>query len=167
MNNICLIGFMGSGKSSIAKEISRKYSKEHIELDELIELRAAKSVGEIFETFGEEYFRKLETETLKSLKCENAVISCGGGIVLKEQNVQLLNKLGIVIWLKAEPATIYDRIKNASNRPLLKGNMTEDYIRNLLNLRIVKYEQAAFDCLVTDCMSIEQVADYIYEKYMQ
>ena len=167
MNNICLIGFMGSGKSSIAREISRKYNKEHIELDELIESRAAKTIGKIFETYGEQYFRTLETNTLESLECENAIISCGGGIVLKRENVQQLKKLGTVIWLKAEPATIYDRIKNASNRPLLKGNMTLEYIETLLNSRIEKYEKAAFDYLATDCISIEQAADYIYEKYMK
>ena len=167
MNNIFLIGFMGTGKSSIAKEIERKYNKEYIELDELIEQRAAISISEIFNVYGEEYFRDLETKTLESLECQNSVISCGGGIVLRDKNVSLLNKMGKAIWLKAEPDTIYERIKNAGDRPLLKKNMSVDYITTLMNSRLEKYECAADGCLVTDCMSIEQAAEYIYEKFIQ
>ena len=165
--NICLIGFMGTGKSSVAEEISRKYNKAHIELDKIIEQKAQMRISEMFATYGEEYFRDMETETLKSLECSDAVISCGGGIVLRDENMALLGEKGIVIWLEAAPATVYERIKNAVDRPLLKNNMTVEYIEKLLSARIERYSAAAFEHIYTDAMSIEQVADYIYEKYMK
>jgi len=167
MSNVCLIGFMGSGKSSVAREIGRKYNKKYVELDKIIEQEAAMAISDIFEKHGEGYFRDLETKALEMLECEDTVISCGGGIVLRDENVALLKKNATVIWLKTEPFVIFERIKNAEDRPLLKGNMTAEYIENMLNLRQKRYKYAADDSIVTDCMSIEHIAEYIYNRYMK
>ena len=167
MDNIFLIGFMGAGKSSVAKAISQKYNKRYIELDKEIELEAGRSIPNIFEIYGEVYFRECETRVLRLIECTDTVISCGGGIVLKDENIELLREKGRIIWLKAQPLTIYERIKAASERPLLKGNMTPEYIEELLASRIEKYERAATDSISTDYMDIEQSATYIYEKYMK
>ena len=164
MDNICLIGFMGTGKSSVAGEIAEKYNKAHIELDSVIEKIEGMGIPQIFETYGEDYFRGLETQALRGLKCNGAVISCGGGIVVRRENIALLKEKGKVIWLKAKPETIYERISSESGRPLLKGNMTIGYIENMLKSRLESYEAAADEYIYTDKMSIVEIAGYICEK---
>ena len=121
--NLVLIGFMGAGKSTIAAYLNEAYGMEIAEMDQWIEEREGMRIAEIFEKYGEEYFRKKETELLKELQTRtNMVISCGGGVVTREENIPLMKKNGRVILLTATPQTVLERVKNQDDRPILQGN---------------------------------------------
>lgn len=155
---IFLIGFMGTGKSAVAQKFAEMYDWKCRELDMLIEQKENRSISEIFAQDGEEYFRTVETEVLKdSLRGRQIVLSCGGGTPIKEENVELMRKNGIVIWLKAEPETILERVENDNKRPLLQGNMNLDYIEAMINRRNIYYENASDFQIDTDQNSIETI----------
>ena len=118
--NIVLIGFMGSGKSTISEYLHTLFDMEIIEMDQMIAQREGMSISDIFETRGEEYFRNLETSLLIEMQeRSNVVISCGGGVPLREQNVVEMKKNGRVVLLTASPETILERVKDSHERPLL------------------------------------------------
>lgn len=151
MDNIYLIGFMGVGKSTIARLLADKLQAELVEMDETIEAETKMSIRDIFETYGEVRFRDLETALLERLASSSgAVVSCGGGVVLRQENVKKMKENGEIIFLSATPETIYDRVKNSTVRPLLNGNMNVDYIRELMEQRKAVYEAAADRIVVTD-----------------
>ncbi len=109
------------------------------------------SIPDIFATYGEEYFRNLETELLRELRAENGcVISCGGGVALREENVAEMKKNGRVVLLTASPETIYERVKDSNDRPLLNGNKNVEFIADLMEKRREKYEAAADVVIRTD-----------------
>lgn len=142
--NIFLIGFMGSGKSTIAKLLANDTNRELIEMDETIEKEAGCTINELFEKHGESYFRDLESALVKRIADKGgAVVSCGGGAVLREENVANMKKNGKIIYLSATPETIYERVRHSTNRPLLNGNMNVEYIRELMDKRLAIYENAA------------------------
>lgn len=149
--NIFLIGFMGSGKSTMARLLSDETGRELVEMDETIEAEAGCSINEIFETYGETYFRDLESKLVESIADKgDAVVSCGGGAVLREENVKNMKKSGKIIYLSATPETIYERVRYSTNRPLLNGNMNVEYIRQLMEKRLAIYEQAADEIVCVD-----------------
>ncbi|MEK6972503.1 MAG: shikimate kinase, partial [archaeon] len=136
MKNISLIGFMGTGKSAVAKEIAKKNKMENVDIDENIEKNAGMPIKEIFGKFGEKKFRELEAKELKRIiKGKNRVCSCGGGIVLNDKNVNLLKSNSIVAWLWANPETILKRVKGNA-RPLLNVADKKKKIKELLSERI-------------------------------
>lgn len=142
--NIFLIGFMGSGKSTIARMLAKETGKELIEMDETIEAEAGCTINQIFEEHGEGHFRDLESLLVcRIAEKGDAVVSCGGGAVLREENVISMRKNGKIIYLSATPETIYKRVRNSTNRPLLNGNMNVEYIRGLMEKRLSVYENAA------------------------
>lgn len=142
--NIFLIGFMGSGKSTIARLLAEETKYELVEMDETIEKEASLSINKIFETYGERYFRDLESKLVERIADKGgAVVSCGGGAVLREENVLNMKKNGKIIYLSATPETIFERVRYSTNRPLLNGNMNVDYIRTLMEKRLPIYENAA------------------------
>ena len=162
MENIVLIGFMGCGKSTIAKHFQNAYGMEVVEMDEEIVRREGMSIADIFAVKGEPYFRDLETKLLIELQDQkNTVISCGGGAALREQNVAEMKKNGIVVLLTASPETIFDRVKNNTERPILNGNMNLEYIQNLMEQRKDKYEAAADLIVQTDGKSVEGICGEI------
>ena len=151
MHNIFLIGFMGVGKSTIAKLLAKELQAELVEMDETIEAEAGMSINEIFEKFGEQHFRDLETALIERVsKKGGVVVSCGGGAVLRSENVEMMKKGGKIIFLSATPETIYERVKNSTNRPLLNGNMNVEYIKGLMERRREAYENAADVIISTD-----------------
>ena len=100
MNNVILIGFMGSGKSSVGKALAKKLERKFIDMDDEIELGEEKSINDIFTEYGEDHFRELETNYLeKLLTKKNKVISTGGGVILKEENIAILKRIGTVVFL--------------------------------------------------------------------
>src|SRR3990167_4969688 len=110
--NIILIGFMGTGKSEVGKKLAAELGINYLDTDELIEKTEKQRISEIFKPKGEEYFRDLETKVLKTLQdYDNFVISAGGGIILREENVKSLKNIGPLILLWAEPEVIHERIK--------------------------------------------------------
>lgn len=164
-HNIYLIGFMGCGKSTVSGCLYREYGKKQIEMDEEIEKAEGISISEIFKKKGEEYFRSRETELLKKLGCcENLVVSCGGGVPMREINVKEMKKNGKVVLLQAKPETIYQRVKHAHHRPLLEGNMNVGYIAELMEKRRKQYMKAADISVETDGRSASDISREIMEK---
>lgn len=161
--NIFLIGFMGAGKSTVARYLHKKYGMEWMEMDKEIEEREGMPVSEIFRLRGEEYFRELETKLLLSLENrKNTVVSCGGGAPLRACNVEAMKKSGIVIFLTARPETILERIRDNHDRPLLEGHKDVEYISGLLKQRRAKYEAAADIRMVTDGRKAADIGEDIY-----
>ena len=118
--NIFLIGFMGCGKSTLARLLSEQTGAKLIEMDETIEAEAGMSINEIFEKFGETHFRDLESQLVVRIAEEGgAVVSCGGGAILRSENVEAMRKNGTIVYLSATPETIYQRVRYSTNRPLL------------------------------------------------
>lgn len=156
--NIFLIGFMGAGKSTIARRLRDIYGMRLIEMDEQIEAQEGMPISKIFATRGEEYFRQLETGLLTGLQQEeNTVVSCGGGVPMRECNVEAMRRSGTVVYLSAQPETIYERVRHTHNRPLLEGNMNVEYIAGLLQARLSKYMEAADVTVPTDGRSAEEI----------
>jgi len=124
---------MGTGKSLVGKLLEEKTGFARFDTDEIISSKLRMSVDEIFSTHGEQYFRDLETETLRSLSRHGpAIVVTGGGIVLRAENVELLNEMGIVVWLDADETTLRARIHCLQDRPLLR---TANPPASLLELR--------------------------------
>ena len=134
--NIVLIGFMGAGKTTVSDYLSTMFDMDIIEMDQEITDREEMSIPDIFATYGEEYFRDLETNLLVELQDrKNVIISCGGGTALRENNVAEMKKNGRVVLLTASPETIYERVKDSDDRPVLKGRKNVDGIAELMEQR--------------------------------
>ena len=165
MSNIFLIGFMGTGKTTIANALKRKYDMQVVDMDAEIEKEQQMAISDIFSSKGEEYFRDLETQLIKDLQSkDNVVISCGGGAVLREENVTEMKKSGKIVLLNATPETILERVKNSHNRPLLEGNKNVDFIRELMSKREDKYNAAAEITVSVDNRDVDEIADEVYRK---
>ena len=166
--NIVLIGFMGTGKSTISEYMNQKFGMEVIEMDQIIEQRQGMSISKIFETYGEEYFRDLETNLLIELQSrKNLIISCGGGVPMKERNVVEMKKNGKVVLLTATPETILKRVKNNHDRPLLEGKKNVAAITELMEKRRAKYEAAADIQIATDDRNKQQICEELVKKLQE
>lgn len=164
-NNIYLIGFMGCGKTSVSVEMHRRYGVHRVEIDDLIIEKAGCSINQIFAEKGEECFRDMETATLKELAANhNTIVSCGGGIVLRPENIQTMKESGVIILLDATPATILERVKDDDSRPNLRGKKNVAAIAELKAKRAQAYASAADLKVDTDGKTIAQVAEEIYES---
>lgn len=160
--NVFLIGFMGAGKSTVARELEGRYGMRLIEMDEQIEAQEKMSISEIFATHGEEYFRQLETDLLEGLKQEeNTVVSCGGGVPMRACNVEAMRGSGRIVYLSASPETIFERVRHTHNRPLLENHMNVEYIRELLESRLPHYLAAADMTVNTDGRDVKDICDEI------
>lgn len=158
LKNIFLIGFMGTGKSTIAKALSEKLGIPQIEMDERIEQEQDMPITEIFAKYGEEHFRDIETDLLRRLQEQDGVVvSCGGGAVLREVNRDIMKKSGCIVLLTAKPETILERVKDSTNRPILNGNMNVEYIAELMERRRACYEAAADVVVATDGKSCGEI----------
>jgi len=156
MDKIYLIGFMGSGKTSVGKKLAKKLNYKFIDLDTEIEKSVNCSISDYFTKFGEEKFREIENKILKeSFKYSNTVISTGGGTPCFFNNMLLINKNSFSIYLKADVKLLSHRLINAKQtRPLIKNKSKEEleiYIEKLLSEREIFYNKAK---LVIDAKSI-------------
>ena len=157
---------MGSGKTSVGLELAKILECDFFDLDEIIEKKYGK-ITQIFKDKGENYFREIETSELKNFKNNRAfVLSTGGGAVLKEENLEILRSLGEVFYLNANAQTIYNRVKEQTQRPLLNTKDPKKTIEDILSSRLEKYEKSG-EKIVTDNKNIEQIAREIYEKVMR
>lgn len=165
--NIVLIGFMGSGKTTVAAELSKELNMTAVDTDVMIVERECSTINEIFATHGEKYFRDLETTTIKELEmaAENTIISVGGGLPVKEENQRYLKNIGMVVYLRAKVDTLEKRLLGDSTRPLLSGGDLRASIEGLMEKRADIYENVATDIIDTDKMSIAQVVDAIKNLY--
>ena len=160
--NIFFIGFMGVGKTTVSSYLSNLLNRKEIDIDQCIAKREKMKIPEIFKKYGEEYFRNCETEVLKDLNSEDGVIiSCGGGIVLKEENISLMKERGKIIFLTSTPQTIFERVRYSDERPILNNNMNVNFISELMKKREEKYLHAADLIIDTDKKSIEEVCEEI------
>lgn len=163
--NLFLIGFMGAGKSAAAACMHDLFGMEIVEMDALIEQREGMSIPKIFESRGESYFRDAETALLTELQGRtNAVISCGGGVPLREENVAAMRKSGRIVLLEASPETILERVKNDRGRPLLENNKTVSFIAGLMEKRREKYTAAADLTVQTDGRDIRSICLEIADR---
>ena len=164
--NVILTGMMGSGKTSAGFELAKMLGCDFYDLDEIIEKKYGK-ITEIFKIRGEEYFRSLETKELQSLSASSGfVLSTGGGAVLKDENLKILNALGRVFYLEASTLTIFNRIKKQSHRPLLNTENPKEAIESILSSRLERYEKSG-EKIITDDKNTKEVAQEIYEKLMR
>ena len=165
MINIFLIGFMGSGKSTVASCMAKKYGMEIVEMDQVIVEREGMSIPDIFAYKGELYFRDVESQLLIEIqRKQDRVISCGGGVVLREQNIKEMKRCGKVVLLNAKPETILERVKDDENRPLLQGNKDVKSIRDMMKQRRPKYEEAADFVVETDGKGAEEICKEIFDR---
>lgn len=162
--NIFLIGFMGSGKSTIARQLKKELDMELVEMDQRIVDEQGMSINDIFAQKGEEAFRDIESQLVVDLGNQEAsIISCGGGVVIRPQNVENMKKSGKIVFLTASPETILERVKGGTDRPLLNGNMNVPYIKEMMDKRRDFYEGAADIKISTDNKSVKEISDEIIE----
>ena len=168
-HNIILIGFMGSGKTSVGGKLAEQLTYHFWDTDQMLERQAGDSINHIFAVHGEEYFRNLETELLKDLQSnlDKTVLSTGGGLPLREQNSKLLRELGYVVFLKASKQTTLQRLRDDTTRPLLKGYDLEQRVDRMLTARTPVYEKAAHKIVVTDNKPVNEIAELIMEAYLR
>ena len=163
--NIFLIGFMGAGKSTISDYLKNALAMDVVEMDQCIVERQGMSISDIFETYGEEYFRELETNLLIEMQSQsNVVVSCGGGVPMRERNVVEMKKNGRVVLLTAKPETILERVKDNHDRPLLENNKTVPFIADLMEKRRAKYEAAADIVIQTDGKSELEICEELIHR---
>jgi shikimate kinase len=156
---------MGTGKSLIGKVLEQHTGFRRFDTDEIISSRLKMPIEKIFATHGEEHFRDLETEALRSLSAEEpAIIVTGGGIVLRSESLDLLKRLGAVVWLYADEATLRTRIDRLSDRPLLQTANPEATLSELLEAREQLYRNAADLRVDISQKNPEQIAELILKN---
>ena len=161
--SVLLIGFMGAGKSTVGKALAKLLGLPYLDTDAEIERKRGMKISEIFAAEGEESFRREETQLLRDLAGEGkpAVISCGGGMPLREENRELMAQIGTVVYLTAAPATVAERLKGDTTRPLLQVPNPEAEIRALMEKRRGAYAQAADFSVRTEEGTPAQLAETI------
>lgn len=166
--NLYLNGFMGVGKSAVAKRLGAILAMEAVDMDTVIAKRQGMSISDIFSAYGEEYFRDQETELLFELKQSgNMIVSCGGGTALREENVCHMKNGGAVILLTAKPETVYKRVRYSTGRPVLEAKNRLEFIAGLMEKRKKKYEAAADLVVQTDDKTVVQVCEELVTKLME
>lgn len=164
-DNIFLIGFMGSGKSTISRFLQKELNMKLVEMDARIVEEQGMSINDIFAEKGEDYFRNLESRLVLDLNSEgNTVVSCGGGVVIRPENVENMKQHGKIVYLSATPDTIYQRVKNSTERPILNGHMNVEYIAALMEKRRALYENAADIRIETDGKTKDEICKEIIDK---
>lgn len=160
-DNIVLIGFMGSGKTTFGKACAKKLGMDFLDADEYIVNKAGKPIPQIFAEDGEEAFRQLETEVLMYWRdnLSNTVLATGGGMPLRKENSRLLKEIGRVGYLTATSKEIYTRVKGDTNRPLLQGENPYEKICNLMQQRKPLYENAADVVIDTNSNDIDAIVN--------
>ena len=166
-NNIVLIGFMGCGKTTVGEKLAKELTYAFLDTDAYIENREQKSIREIFEQDGENYFRNVETKSLQELikKKQKTIVSSGGGLPLRPENAKLLQKLGFVIYLKVDKETVLRRLEGDTTRPLLQCDDPAKRIEELLEYRDPIYEVGAHMVIQVDHKTVEEIVQEIIRNY--
>ena len=161
--NIYLIGMMGSGKTTIARNLSKIINKNYIDTDSIIELKENMTINEIFSKLGESHFRKIESEVLQSI-AKNSIIACGGGIILKKINREFLKKNGATVYLKTSIPILVNRLKGQNLRPLVNDKNITNALIDIFDKREILYEKTANVQIDTDEKTIEDIIFNLKEK---
>lgn len=160
MDNLYIIGFMGSGKSSLSLELDKINSRKLISTDELIENRIGMSISDIFDRHGESFFRKQEHMLLCDIsKNDGQIIDCGGGLPLNPLNRELIKASGRCIYLKVSPETVILRLEKDESRPLLRNKKSIKEISIMLNERVKIYESIADISIDSNKLSTKEIAE--------
>ena len=163
--NIALVGFMGVGKSTVCTLLKQMLAMDSVESDEIIVQRAGMSINDIFDHYGEAHFRDMESQVLKDLGvCHQTVISCGGGAVLRPQNVETLRQHSRIVLLTASPETILSLVKDNDDRPKLRGKKNVRDIAAMMAVREPAYMAAADVIVNTDNKSVLQICEEIITR---
>ena len=165
--NIVLIGYRGTGKSTLGKIVAARLNRQLISTDQEIVRRTGSSIPDIVAAHGWDYFRDVETAVCQDLAGrDNLVIDTGGGAILRQQNVDVFKRNGRLIWLTASVDTIAARIGGETQRPSLTGTKSHvDEIRDVLSERVPKYQAAADLTIATDGRSIDELASVIVQSF--
>lgn len=163
MKNVVLIGFMGCGKTTVGIGLSYRLKRPVEDTDKRIEREQGMTVSEIFASQGEETFRKLETQLLECMCREECcrIVATGGGLPMRPENRSLLKELGSVVYLRVQPETVYERLKEDTTRPLLQGENPMGRIRSMLEQRHPVYQQTADLVVDVDDLTVEEIVDKI------
>lgn len=165
VKNIVLIGFMGTGKTSVGLKLAQKLGMQFIDTDDVIEAENGMKISEIFAKNGEEYFRDLETDLVRRIcKLCDLVIATGGGVVKRTENIDNLRSNGLLIWLDASPEVILNRTSGSNHRPLLQVPDPLDQICKMLKERERFYSQADYR-IDTSNLTVDEVVDKIIEIF--
>ena len=166
--NIALIGFMGVGKTTVSRALGRQSGWPEVDVDRWIVEKEGRPIPEIFEKEGEAAFRDMETAAIRALgsgKCSGGrILSCGGGAVLRPENVRLLKEKGVIVLLTARPETVLKRVGDGTSRPALGGVVTVEHIAELMEKRRAAYEAAADMTVATDGRRPEEIAEEIWKR---
>lgn len=164
--NLIFIGFMGAGKTSVGQAVAEKLGWPLLDTDQMIEKAAGMTISRIFAEQGEQAFRETETAVLRQLLQETgqAVISVGGGLPLREENRQLLEQLGKVVFLQVKPETVLKRLQGDTTRPLLSGEHVKERVQELLSYRDPIYRAAAHLVVDVDGKEVSRIAEEIIRE---
>jgi len=167
--HIILIGFMGAGKTTVGKVLAELLKQPLLDTDQMIEDQEGISISRIFEVYGEEKFRRLETELLKKLavRPEEWVLSVGGGVPLREENRKLLKKLGFVVYLRVQADTVLERLKGDHTRPLLCGGNVKEKVDSLLKSRGPLYLDSAHLVVDVDGRTPGEIGEKIRSCFIE
>lgn len=166
--NIALIGFMGAGKSTVSRYLKHKLAMDEVDVDSVIVKDQNMPIKDIFAQFGEEYFRDCESKAIIKLQSlRQTIISCGGGAVVREENVANLKKTSRIVLLTASPETVLERVKGSDERPILNGNMNVAFIKELMEKRAELYRKAADVMIETDHKSVEQICEELLKALIR
>ena len=163
MESIYLIGFMGAGKTEVGKQLSEKLNIPVIDMDAEIVKQEEQEITEIFAQYGEAHFRTIESNILKELQDKQAIVTTGGGVILKDENRTFLNTTGRTIFLHCEPDVIAERLKGDTTRPLLiEKNITD--IVEMYKGRLPLYKECANIVIDTTTLTIDEVVNKIVDS---
>ncbi|MGN0384098.1 MAG: type I 3-dehydroquinate dehydratase [Eubacterium sp.] len=165
--NIVMIGFMGTGKTTVSDALNAITGLEEIDTDLYIEDKCKMKIADIFSRYGEEYFRTCETQAIQEIMHKkNAIVSCGGGAVLRNENVQMIKQYGKLVLLTATPETIYERVRHSNSRPLLNNDMSIENISRLMEGRKERYNEVADIVVSTDNKNVVEICLEILEQML-
>ncbi len=161
--NIALIGFMGSGKTTVGRLLAVRLGMKFIDLDDVIKDKLGMEITEIFSNYGEKYFRDVESQVVKEVftGVDNSVIACGGGVVLRDDNVRIINQNSVVVYLRISPYEAYSRLLSCRDRPLLNVSNRLEVINQLMRVREPLYLRTAHIVVDVDGRTPEDIVEEI------
>lgn len=166
MKPIVLIGMMGSGKTTVGKQLATQLQSSWVDTDQYIENLENQSISKLFQLKGESYFRECETKALQQTLKKYEIISTGGGMILKSENRELLKKDAFVIYLETQLSTLVSRL-DTSNRPLLQQDDLTTKLSSLIKQRQALYQECADVIIQTDQLSVDDIVKQIISYIKQ
>lgn len=163
MKPVFLIGFMGAGKTTIGQALSARLNKPVYDTDQMIERKYGQSISRLFELYGEQKFRKLETALLKEITKESSIITTGGGIILTKENREFMKKNGDVIFLQCDFSSLWERLEGDRTRPLIYHRKKEE-VEALYKNRLPLYLESATITVDTTDKTVEETVDEMIRR---